>query len=240
MHTTKAPYRHLRRRGLGCAAFALLLAAGTSFAQGTRADYERAANLHRLAENTVFRDRVRPTWIGGNARFWYRVRTGRDTYEFVLVDAEKGVRGPAFDHARLAAALAEQGIGDARADRLPIERPDFALPEERFEFRSGGAWWRCDLRTYELARIERRVTPAAQPPVRDLPRASRRTGPETSIIFVNKTQGGVELFWLDADGERRSYGTLKPGEERDQHTYAGHVWLAVDGTGAVLAGFEAD
>ena len=66
------------------------------------------------------------------------------------------------------------------------------------------------------------------------PKSSRRTGPETEVTFVNRTGGPVELFWLDSDGKRRSYGRLQVDEERSQHTFAGHVWLLVDGAGEPL------
>ena len=106
-------------------------------AQGTRSDYERAANLRRLTENKVFRDRVRPHWLPGGTRFWYRVRTGVDTHEFVLVDAESAARGPAFDHARMAEALNNAGLEEARAESLPIDRLEWDPAGQGLVFRSG-------------------------------------------------------------------------------------------------------
>ena len=40
----------------------------------------------------------------------------------------------------------------------------------------------------------------------DAPRRSARTGEETSLTFVNRTTGEVELFWLDFNGQRLGYG----------------------------------
>ncbi|HUG92667.1 MAG TPA: prolyl oligopeptidase family serine peptidase, partial [Planctomycetaceae bacterium] len=112
------------------------------------------------------------------------------------------------------------------------------------EFRAAGKDWRCDLESYALAELgnrERsREEPIAARAVVDGPRASTRTGPETELVFVNRTAGEVELYWLDASGRPRSYGRLAAGAERAQHTYAGHVWRAVDGDDRVLAVFEAD
>jgi hypothetical protein len=53
----------------------------------------------------VIGDKVRPRWIDGGARFWYAVSNGVGR-RFVLVDPSVGTREPAFDHTRLAAALA--------------------------------------------------------------------------------------------------------------------------------------
>jgi dipeptidyl-peptidase 4 len=71
------------------------------------------------------------------------------------------------------------------------------------------------------------------------PRRSRNGGGETNIAFVNRTAGDVLLFWISPEGERKPYGSLKPGEKREQHTYAGHVWSAETAGGEVLAAFEA-
>lgn len=57
--------------------------------------------------------------IDGEDRFWMKQET-REGARFVVVDAASGTQKPAFDHARLAAALAGAGIADADADNLPI------------------------------------------------------------------------------------------------------------------------
>lgn len=61
-------------------------------AQGTKADYERAAGLESRVNGTVIRDRVVPHWTADGNRFWYEVRLPEKNREFVLVDAAKGTR----------------------------------------------------------------------------------------------------------------------------------------------------
>ena len=216
-----------------------MLAAGPAPAQGTKADYERAGNLRQLAVGKVFRDSVRPQWLPGNTLFWYRIRTGTDTYEFVLVDAEKGTRRPAFDHKRLTDALAKAGVKDIRADRLLLEDLTLAPAEKSMDFRCGGKRWRCSLETYDLRELPlQEKNPEAKPPA-ETPRRSTRTGAETEITFVNRTDGAAELFWLDLEGERQSYGKIPPRGECAQHTYEGHVWLVTSPKGETLGVFEA-
>jgi len=215
------------------------LTAAPLLAQGTRSDYERANNLRKLTENKVYRDRVQANWLPGNTRLWYQVKTGADSREFILVDAEKGERRLAFDHARLARALTDAGVKDARADRLSLEGLEFDLAAHVLQFRSGDKAWRCDLRSYELREAPAPEKPRGSLPVGEAPKASRRTGADTTITFVNRTQGEVEVFWLDSEGERRSYGKLAAGERRQQHTYTGHVWLVADAQGETLAVWEA-
>src|SRR5262245_12347115 len=210
-------------------------------AQGTRADYERAKNFRRLSENKVYRDRVQATWLPGNTQFWYQVKTGAETREYVLVNAEKGERKPAFDHAKLAEALTKAGVKDVRADRLSLDKLEFKLPDNALEFRSSGKSWRADLKSYELKELPApKDGPLSALLPEDAPRASTRTGPETSLTFINRTQGEVELFWLNTEGERQSYGKLNAGAEREQHTFAGHVWLAVNEQGRTVSVFQAE
>ena len=219
--------------------------AAPAWAQGTQADYDRAARLHRTIENKVFRDRVEPNWFDQGRQFWYRVRTGPDRHEFVLVQAAEGQRRPAFDHPRLAAALAKAGEKDVHADSLPIEQLEFSTTEPAMDFSSRGKSWRCDLKSYDLRqRPGGGKEPAAgRRPLQSAatgPKASTHTGPETHLTLVNRTRHEVRVYWLDEEGRRRRYGTLKPGDVREQHTYAGHVWLFLGPKGRALGVFEAD
>jgi len=217
----------------------LLAACAPLWAQGTKSDYERAAGLRRLTENKVFKTRVQPHWFAGATRFWYRNDLAGGTRQFVLVDAVQGTRQPAFDHARLAAALSEAAGKKIEADRLPVERLEFSQREPVVVLRGEGKAWKCDLRSYALAPEKSDEKPPPSLPLLDGPRPSRRTGKETSITLVNRTKAEVRVFWLDSEGQRQPYGTVRPGEQHQQHTFAGHVWLVTDAEGKTLAVFEA-
>ena len=69
---------------------AILAGALSLFAGGSPADYERAAALAQRTEGKVFRDVIAPRWLPDNRHFSYRVTTGPDAHEFVLVDAATG------------------------------------------------------------------------------------------------------------------------------------------------------
>jgi len=71
------------------------------------------------------------------------------------------------------------------------------------------------------------------------PKRTTHTGGETAIRLNNTTAGSVEVFWVNESGERRPYGHLRPGETKEFHTYAGHVWLVTDSLGSPLGFFEA-
>src|SRR5439155_21496162 len=96
---------------------------------GTRADYARADSLRARTQNKLFRAKVEPHWFAGNTRFWYRNDLPGARREFVLVDASLGRRMPAFDHARLAAALTKATGRAVTPDRIPIEQLEFRETE---------------------------------------------------------------------------------------------------------------
>src|SRR5262245_30717269 len=87
------------------------------YSQGTLADYERSERIAKWTANKVFRTSVVPNWSGDGDRFTYRVDLPGSEVEFVAVDAIKGERRLAFDHAKLAAAL-----GKLRGAEVPAKK----------------------------------------------------------------------------------------------------------------------
>ncbi len=207
--------------------------------QGMRSDYERAGGLRQMVQGKVFKERVEPHWMEGNTRFWYRNDLAGGDREFILVDTEGGTRKSAFDHSRLAAALSKTTGKEVSPSRLSIRSLEYPPEENSVILHTEGKAWICDLRTYELAEVKSSGEAGKTLRREERIRPSRRTGDETTITFVNRSGADVEIFWVDSGGQRRSYGTVRAGEEREQHTFGGHVWLAVDRSGKALAVFEA-
>ena len=220
--------------------FIVLALCCSSFAQGTKADYERAADLRERTRGKVFRDRVEPNWNEETGNFWYRVSTAKDKHDFVFVDVQKGTRELAFDHKRLAEAITSSSNIYATPDALPISSLRFDEDGTLF-FAAGGASWKCDLTSYKLEGIE--VLNAARGgsslPSLDRIVGSGGNGEEVWVRFINRTKESVELYWVQGDGQRQKYGELKPGAEREQHTFGGHAWLATSKAGKPLAVFRA-
>jgi dipeptidyl aminopeptidase/acylaminoacyl peptidase len=108
----------------------------------------------------VFKDRIAPHWFHENTRFWYRNIFRGDTKEFILVDAARGARGPAFDHARLAAGLSKAASAEYRADRLPFESIYFIDDDKAIRFNVGNTAWKCDLISYECSRTDAKASAA--------------------------------------------------------------------------------
>jgi dipeptidyl aminopeptidase/acylaminoacyl peptidase len=91
---------------------------------------------------------IRANWLSGG-RFWYRV-VRENGAEFVLVDPEKGRRAPAFDHARLAAALSGAAEAKYEAGKLPFQEITFA-DDSSVSFSAAGKSWKCSLADYKCA-----------------------------------------------------------------------------------------
>jgi dipeptidyl aminopeptidase/acylaminoacyl peptidase len=121
--------------------------------QLTAADYAHAEKF--LNYNTtplVLRGDVQPHFLPGSDRFWYRVTVGvpeapgkEGAAEFVLIDAGKGTREPAFDHAKVAAALQKAAGGSAKYDagHLPFQEIEYSADGGAIEVSAAGKKWRC-------------------------------------------------------------------------------------------------
>jgi dipeptidyl aminopeptidase/acylaminoacyl peptidase len=68
------------------------IGAALAQAQGSHADYERAAAISKIAENKVFRTRVEAHWSESGDAFWYENTMPGGKKEIVLIDAIRGVR----------------------------------------------------------------------------------------------------------------------------------------------------
>ncbi len=131
----------LRRFGLIAGALALCAAASAQ---------PPATN----APTHVYRDQVDPHWFtgagGDSNKFWYRVTVAADQTEFMLVDAAAGTRAPAFDHERLAKALADKTGTSVDPHKLPFDTIRFTGDGKSLRLIATNAAWECDLGTYQI------------------------------------------------------------------------------------------
>ncbi len=204
--------------------------------QLTKADYEKANQLRSKYRNKVINEHIKVNWLNNGSKLWYRLNSTGGQYEFIIVDAKTGTKKAAFDHDKLAKALAKETKEDIDAKKLPIAQLEFP-GDSKLTFISKGKKWQFNFKNYKLKNLS--DDPDTRSSITRLPRprASRRQGPRTSITFINQTKGKVELFWIDTRNERHSYGKLAPDSQRTQSTHSGHVWLVADEAGKTLAVF---
>ena len=128
-------------------ALALAASAAAAAAQITSTRYARADRfLSWNAGTLVSGDEMSPQWLDGN-RFWYRNRAG-EGHEFVLVDPSVPSRRPAFDHARLAAALSVAADTSYVGTKLPFRTFEFAGDQTIRFHTADSVRWTCTLNNY--------------------------------------------------------------------------------------------
>src|SRR4029453_8924003 len=147
--------------GLGLGLPRLLLQAQS---QDVKADYDRASTLRTRMAGKVYGVPDSPTWID-DSHLWFR-KSVKGGSEFVLVDAATGSTQPAFDHAKLAAALGSPAGASYTAVTLPFETFTFTNGMQAIEFGVGAApagrgrgaqfalpRWRCTLADNRCERL---------------------------------------------------------------------------------------
>jgi dipeptidyl-peptidase 4 len=109
------------------------------------------AGLKQQHSELVFNSVVVPHWLDKSDRFWYRNETQHGP-EFILVDPDRASRQPAFDHARLAAALSEASGERYTAGHLPFDSFAFIDGDRAIQFDVGKDRWNCTLSSFACTR----------------------------------------------------------------------------------------
>jgi len=113
----------------------------------TDSDYAHAAQFLGPNVDRLVSGPVRPAWVGDTSQLWYRkVTAGASgpSVEFMLADAATGSQQPAFDHAKMAAALGALLHRTLDPKQLPIENLDFSPDLRTVTVSAGHARYRCD------------------------------------------------------------------------------------------------
>jgi len=181
--------------------------ASTQSKQLSAADYNRAAQL--LTWNT--RDRiaggpVRPIWMTGGNRFWYRNNSG-EGYEFLVVDPVRNTQGPLFDRHRLAAVLSLTSDTTFDGFKLPFSSFEFEEDESHIAFNAVKQRFVCDIVAYSCVMSD--TLPDTRPFV---------VSPDSTLeVFMQgydlylRPHGGGDTVRLTNDGEEFfAYGAGAP------------------------------
>jgi dipeptidyl-peptidase-4 len=217
------------------AAIAAALATTSLLAQQTTNNTRQARRGRSGApERGVYKARIAPHWFAADIKLWYRNDLRGGAREFILVDAVRGTRARAFDHD----AVARQ-IGAVDGAHLPVEELQFSEDGQSVTLVSPTNTWRLDLKTGKLDTNRVGSANGGGLKAGTQPHPTIRNGPETDITFDNQRDQAVEVFWIDGDGNRTSYGKIAPHTRKEQHTFGGHVWLVTDEHGETIAVFEA-
>ncbi|HEY4261123.1 MAG TPA: DPP IV N-terminal domain-containing protein, partial [Schlesneria sp.] len=103
----------------------IMILSVTTFAQGTKSDYERSAKLQERTRSKVSHSKVEPHWFGTDRnRFWYRRELTAKTHEFIEIDATRGSRQPLADAELLKTDNAQPSERPRRPRSRGEESPD--------------------------------------------------------------------------------------------------------------------
>jgi dipeptidyl aminopeptidase/acylaminoacyl peptidase len=145
-------------------ALILLLVCGVVSASAAEGAPQQSQRGRAQERDRVYKSRVTPHWFQNNARFWYRNNLPGGAQEFILVNPESGSRTPAFEHAKLAAALSKAaGHTPYKADRLPFTAIQFTDEAKSMLFKIENITWKCDLTSYECSKTEEKFDSASEP-----------------------------------------------------------------------------
>lgn len=183
------------------------------WAQGTLADYQRAAGLQAKARGLVVNTPGPAEWVGKTDHFWYP-RAVKGGTEFVMVDAAAGTKKPAFDQEKLATAIssatghhytalmlpfapqAGRGGGRAMAGAATTAPLTFSDDERSISFGTGGSMYKCSLTEYTCSKGG--AVPAT------MGRGARGRGPEVAepydqppAPYVSEDNGGDPVDGLE-------------------------------------------
>ncbi len=124
------------------------LTSASALAQTTNTGQARRGRS-REAERGVYKARIVPHWFAGDTKFWYRNDLRGQAKEFILVDAEKGTRQPAFDHEKLAAALSKAANQEYKSDQLTFSTLQLGDDGKTVKFEAADKSWECNLDDYK-------------------------------------------------------------------------------------------
>ena len=136
----------------------------------TTADYARAEKFMTYNTNPlVLHGGARATWIS-DERYWLRDTTEQGN-EFVVFDVARGTRAPAFDHAKIAAALSAASGRKYDAFHLPFMDFEFSEDGHSILFTAARRRWRCADKCAPEGTVDERAPRAAR---KDVPSPDKK------------------------------------------------------------------
>ena len=219
----------MNRRCLYFVSIFILFLFGPVFlsAQGTQADYERAFGLREKLTKLVLNMPDRSAWIDKTSRFWYR-KSVKGGFKFNVVDAATLKKKIAFDHERLAAALASVLEDEVDPKKLPFGSIKFVDGEKSIEFEVGEWKYACDLTTYtckkvgpaERRRRRREFTMWQRDPAPQAASEEAKASPDGKMEAFIKNYN----VYIRSKDKKEESALSFDGSEGNYYTYASIAW----------------
>ena len=196
-------------------------------AQGGPADYERATTLQEKLQPLALNLVGPHDWIENTSRLWYR-KSVKGGFEFDVVDAATATKRTAFDHARLAAALATVLEDEVDAHNLPFWGIRFTDDERSVAFEVKDGEYTCDLTSYVCRKLGptgrgnrgRRLIMWERGPAPQAASEEARNSPD------NKWEAFIRNYnvHIRSKDKKEEFVLSRDGSEGNYYTYASITW----------------
>ncbi|RVA31913.1 S9 family peptidase, partial [Mesorhizobium sp. M7A.F.Ca.CA.004.11.2.1] len=177
------------------------------------ADFKRALTINERYGGLTVNVPKMPFWLTGGEAFVYR-RTSHGEQQFMQVDAATGFKRPAFDQARLAAALNKVSHESYQAGNLPFDRFELSEDGRRLDFQIEDTRWSCDLASYDCTSTtfdarkgdRRELSHRYTPPAENNPDKSNASPDGKWIAYIKncnvflRSEDGLQDVPLSRDG----------------------------------------
>lgn len=171
------------------------------------ASFEQRYDANKHLQGAELMGKVRnlmvlPRWIGQEDRFWIKLQEGAG-HRFYIVEAATGKQRPAFDHEAVAKALSTAGMGEQRADALPLL--DLAIEADERVLTVGRDVFRCKSDGSGI----RKLPNEQQSGWRD-PAGNRRAFIRDHNVWVRDLRSGAERRVTEDGTPQHAYGQPRP------------------------------
>lgn len=117
------------------------------------ASYKRMALMDSLTKGSVLKAQVLPNWLPDGQSFWYRNVLKDSLTEYLVVKPGENKRTPAFENAKVAAALSKAYDSTFSATKLWISDIHFEPEKHSIILQSKGKWFAYDTETGTAQKI---------------------------------------------------------------------------------------
>ncbi|MEO7098175.1 MAG: DPP IV N-terminal domain-containing protein [Luteolibacter sp.] len=210
-----------------------------AFARDIREEMKHADDFGKNASSLLTSNDLRAFWSADGSHLAYRVNAEQGELGFFQVDLKTGRKGPAFDQALLAKALAYTTGREVDSKRLPLDQLEIT-GDGSVRFRAFGKSWRLNPTSQQVSSDDLPAQESHLLAPEEVRGHEGHSGPPSAVTIENATDGEIEIFWVGGGRNRKSFGKIAPGESATQQTYSGHVWLLTKADGEPLAAVETE
>ncbi|MDG1873920.1 MAG: prolyl oligopeptidase family serine peptidase [Mariniblastus sp.] len=210
--------------------------------QGSLADYQRSKTINRSGKNYEREF----NWCS-DTHLYYWSDVGSVDSKLILLDVANQTKRVIADRSELIESAKAKRKAFRSSTNPKIELLDFDVVAQKANLRMGGIQWQLDFnlgnqQKFKLSPIDTSSTGGSQERAvaRKLSeyRASNQSTKRASMLFENKSQNRVSVYWIETSGQTRFYFEIDAGAKKEISSFAGHRWLIRGKEERVLGVFE--